>query len=168
MDREQAKFEGWAVCDILGHQRYVGYVTTEAFGQAVLFRIDVPPLEAREHVLKRSMYFPNRGYLPAGTTVQEGPVPGYTKLIGAGAIYAVTPCDEAAAMAAVEAAQPRPLINATLPPERALAEGVSVNGPYDDRGLEDTSGDDDEEDEIDPDAEDEDDDPDHGDQDGLP
>lgn len=42
-EQTQAKFEGWAIVDVLGHQRYVGYVTTEAYGQAVLFRIAITP-----------------------------------------------------------------------------------------------------------------------------
>lgn len=43
-ETKQATFEGWAVLEIFGHQRYAGYVTTQAFGQSVLFRVDVPPL----------------------------------------------------------------------------------------------------------------------------
>ena len=46
MTIETKSFEGWAIVDVLGHQRYVGYVTTEAYGAAVLFRVDVPALEA--------------------------------------------------------------------------------------------------------------------------
>lgn len=122
MEREQASFEGWAVIDVMGHQRYVGYVTTEAYGQAVLFRIDVPELEERERVTKRPGYAGDDGrYLPAGTTVKEGAVPGYTKLIGSGSIYAITPCTKEAALAAVEEIQKRPLMSVQLPPERAIA-----------------------------------------------
>jgi hypothetical protein len=120
-DPQQAKFEGWGIVDVLGHQRYVGYVTTEAYGQAVLFRIDVPALDERERVTKRPGYSAADGrYLPAGTTVKEGAVAGYTKLIGAGSIYAITPCTKDAALAAVEASQPRPLMSVALPPDRAL------------------------------------------------
>src|ERR1700741_3834903 len=68
---QQSRLDGWAIVDVLGHQRYVGYVTTEAYGQAVLFRIDVPPLEERERVTKAPGYINGRGYCPAGTTVQE-------------------------------------------------------------------------------------------------
>ncbi len=122
-EQQQAKFDGWAIVDVLGHQRYVGYVTTEAYGQAVLFRIDVPALDARERVTKQPGYHGGR-YLPAGTTVQEGAVEGYTKLIGAGSIYAISPCTKEAALTAVEDMQSRPLMNIALPPERALPESV--------------------------------------------
>jgi hypothetical protein len=121
-EQQQAKFEGWAIVDVLGHQRYVGYVTTEAFGQAVLFRIDVPALEARERTTKSPGYAGNDGrYLPAGTVVTEGPVAGYTKLIGSGSIYAITPCTKEAALAAVEEMQHRPLMSVQLPEVPALA-----------------------------------------------
>lgn len=119
-DPQQARFDGWAIVDVMGHQRYVGYVTTEAYGQAVLFRIDVPALEERERVTKRPGHYPGQGYLPAGTTVKEGAVPGYTKLIGSGSIYMLTPCTKDAALVAVEEMQPRPLMSVALPPDRAL------------------------------------------------
>lgn len=126
MENQQAKFDGWAIVDVLGHQRYVGYVTTEAYGQAVLFRIDVPALDERERVTKQPGYHGGQ-YLPAGTTVKEGPVDGYSKLIGAGSIYAITPCTKEAALKAVEQTQPRPLMSVQLPPERALSP---TDGPY--------------------------------------
>lgn len=130
-DPQQAKFDGWAIVDVLGHQRYVGYVTTEAYGQAVLFRIDVPALEARERVTKQPGTVGHR-YVPAGTSVLEGPVDGYTKLIGAGSIYAITPCTKEAALAAVEQMQPRPLMSVQLPPDRALEPGEphGADGQY--------------------------------------
>jgi hypothetical protein len=126
-DTQQAKFDGWAIVDVLGHQRYVGYVTTEAYGQAVLFRVDVPALDERERVTKRPGYHPTTGqYLPAGTTVKEGAVAGYTKLIGSGSIYTITPCSKEAALEAVESAQPRPLMIVSLPPDAAAGELVGA------------------------------------------
>lgn len=116
---KQSALSTWAIVDVLGHQRYVGYVTTEAYGQAVLFRIDVPALDERERVTKRPEYVAHQ-YVPAGTTVKEGAVAGYSKLIGAGSIYAITPCTKDAALAAVEEMQQRPLMSVALPPERAL------------------------------------------------
>jgi hypothetical protein len=133
-DVRQAHFEGWAIVDVLGHQRYVGYVTTEAYGQAVLFRVDVPALEERERVTKRPGYYDSH-YLPAGSTVKEGAVAGYTKLVGSGSIYTLTPCTKEAALEAVEQSQPRPLMSVALPPERAIAATVDEHGhvePLDD------------------------------------
>lgn len=114
-DVQQSRFDGWAIVDVLGHQRYVGYVTTEAFGQAVLFRIDVPALDERERETKRPGYINGHGYCPAATKVKEGAVDGYTKLVGSGSIYTITPCTKEAALKALEEAQPRPLMEVTLP-----------------------------------------------------
>jgi hypothetical protein len=142
-EQQQAQFEGWAIVDVLGHQRYVGYVTTQAFGAAVLFRVDVPALDARERETKAPGYV-SGDYLPAGTVVQEGPVDGYTKLIGAGSIYTMTPCTKEAALAAVEATQHRPLINVRLPPGRALAPAA----PDDDTDVNIVDDIDDDDDEV--------------------
>ena len=48
MDQQvnQAKFEGWARVEVMGHQSHTGFVTTEAYGQAVMFRIDTPEIPA--------------------------------------------------------------------------------------------------------------------------
>lgn len=146
MDTQQAKFEGWAIVDVLGHQRYVGFVTTEAYGQAVLFRVDVPALEARERTTKAPGYISGRGYCPAGTVVREGAIEGYTKLIGSGSIYTLTPCTKAAALKAVEETQPRPLMEVRLPEGHALPpiqDGDPDDGE-DDSQIDDTADDDEE------------------------
>jgi|GEM_PF-1693826 len=144
-ETKQAVFDGWAIVDVLGHQRYVGYVTTEAYGQAVLFRIDVPALDSRERVTKQPEYAGGR-YVPVGTSLFEGAVDGYTKLIGAGSIYAITPCTREAALRAVEELQPRPLMQVTLPPTIGLPPEPPVHEPIDDDGDE---GDDEPEQEVD-------------------
>lgn len=124
-EQEQAKFEGWAIVDVLGHQRYVGFVRTEAYGQAVMFRVDVPELPAREHTLTEPQYATEveglRRWCPVGTKVQRPAMPGFTKLIGAGSIYSISPCDEAAAMAAIEASQRADFKLISLPERKALA-----------------------------------------------
>lgn len=137
-DPQQARFDGWAIVDVMGHQRYVGYVTTEAYGAAVLFRIDVPALDERERVTKRPGHFPGHGYLPAGATVKEGAVSGYSKLVGAGSIYTITPCTKEAALVAVEELQARPLMSVSVPPERSLvASSESLDDEDPEYGTED-------------------------------
>ena len=34
---KQGTFSGWAIVEMMGHRREAGFVTTQAFGQAVLF-----------------------------------------------------------------------------------------------------------------------------------
>lgn len=135
MDAEQlpATFRGWAVVEVFGHQKYAGYVTTEAYGAAVLFRIDVPALEARERTTKAPGYVGGR-YVPAGTQVCEGAVNSYSKLLGVSAIFSITPCSQELALKVVEEIQPRPLISADVPPELALPAGDIID---DDVELED-------------------------------
>jgi hypothetical protein len=144
-EQQQSRFEGWAIVDVLGHQRYVGFVTTEAYGQAVLFRIDVPALEARDRETKAGEYVGNK-YVPPGTKVQEGSVAGYTKLIGSGSIYAITPCTKDTALKAVEEMQRRPLLNVTLPPDAQQA--LPPGGDGFDHLIDDEEDEDDEDDEF--------------------
>lgn len=118
-EEQTTKFEGWAVVEVFGHQRYAGFVTTQAFGQAVMFRVDVPPLEERERVTKSYEYIDGQN-VPPGSTVKESAVQGYTKLFGVGAIYGITPCTQEAAVKAVAAMQSRKMQLVALAPDRAL------------------------------------------------
>lgn len=133
MEQQQSKFDGWAIVEVFGHQKYAGYVTTEAFGAAVMFRVDVPALEERERQTKGPGYVGGR-YLPAGSKVQEGAVAGYSKLLGVSSIFAITPCTKDAALKVVEVIQPRPLMNVTLPDgaQAALPPHVEYDDDYDD------------------------------------
>ena len=139
MNESQAKFDGWAIVDVLGHQRYVGYVTTEAYGQAVLFRVDVPSLDERERVTKRPGYIGD-AYAPAGTTVKEGAVPGYTKLVGSGSIYTITPCTKDAALDALEQSQSRPLMAVSIPADAPKGELIGATVADDDDVVGDEDG----------------------------
>ncbi len=144
-DQQQAKFDGWAIVEVFGHQRYAGYVTTEAFGQAVLFRVEVPPLEAHERISKHYEYAADGKNIPPGSTVLEDAVQGYSKLFGAGAIYGITPCTQEAAEKAIAAMATRKLTVVKLAPERAIAAGyVSDEHDETEEDFDDTTDDDDE------------------------
>ncbi len=136
MEAKQSTYEGWAVVEVFGHQRYAGYVTSEAFGQAVLFRVEVPPLEARERVTKHWEYADEKN-VPPGSTVRDDAVQGYTKFFGPGAIYALTPCTQAAAEKAVAAMQARKVSVVQLAPE-----AKTLPPPRDDDDDDDQSDDD--------------------------
>lgn len=116
---KQSNFEGWAVVDLFGHTRRIGYVTTEAYGSAVLFRIDTPELPEREYTLTEPEYASEadggaRWCMP-GTKVKRAFQPAETKLVGPAAIYEISPCTEATARVAIEKAIRRPLILLELP-----------------------------------------------------
>lgn len=93
MSEQQSKFEGWAIVEVMGHNTFQGFVTTESFGGTVLFRVDVPeiPEETTKHGKREA-------------------VQPFTKLIGAGSIYCITPCTEDTAKAARISSVFRPLI----------------------------------------------------------
>jgi hypothetical protein len=109
----EGKFEGWAIVELFGHQREVGYVTSQVFGTAILFRIDTPELPEREYSLERPEQVKHEGvYLWAtvGSKVKRASVPAKTKLVGPSAIYAMTPTTEETARMAIERLIVPPLI----------------------------------------------------------
>ena len=122
---KQAQFNGWARVEVMGHQTHIGYVKTEAYGQAVMFRIDTPELPEREYVLQEPAYVDDapglRQWMRAGAKVRRSATPGCSVLVGAGSIYRIIPCTEAAALKAIEANVRSELKLIELPPERVLA-----------------------------------------------
>lgn len=113
MEIQQSNFEGWAVVELFGHQGEVGFVTTQVFGSAVLFRIDTPELPEREYTLERPEQILYEGmyrWAGIGSKVKRTGVPAKTKLVGPSAIYAMTPCTEQTARVAIERMIAPPLI----------------------------------------------------------
>jgi hypothetical protein len=125
---KQSAFEGWAVVELMGHQREIGFVTTEAYGQAVMFRVDAPELPEREFVLTAPEYANISGsvddslrqWCPTGSKVKRAAVPARTRLIAPGSLYAINPCTEEAARTAMERSVSRPLILVEVAPGKAL------------------------------------------------
>jgi hypothetical protein len=133
------KLEGWCVVEMFGHTKEIGYVTTQAYGAAVLFRVDTPELVEREFTLETPEYVDGK-WTPAGAKVKRPPSPAKTRLIGPGAVYAITPCSEETALKAIENFSRRPLILLELPttPAKELlpGESIAVAVPEDDLGEE--------------------------------
>jgi hypothetical protein len=72
LSESNERFECWGVVEVMGHRRFSGKVSEQSIGGASFVRVDVPAVEGR---------------LP------------FTKLLGAGSIYCITPCSEAVARA---------------------------------------------------------------------
>lgn len=88
MTDENAKgFEGWAVCELFGHKRMAGYIGSQEVGGGTLLRLDVPATDPTERELAAHVASPHYYGEPHPTTA-------YTKLLGLGAIYGITPCTE--------------------------------------------------------------------------
>jgi hypothetical protein len=127
---KQSAFEGWAVVELMGHQREAGYVTTEAYGQAVMFRIDTPELPEREFTLTAPEYTHEGDLLrwtPAGSKVKRQSSAARSRLVAPGSLYAINPCTEEAVRTALEKSVNRPLILIEVAPGKALADGGDDN-----------------------------------------
>lgn len=85
---ETEKFEEWAIVEVMGHRAFAGRVTEQAIGGASFIRVDVPQVAERQ---------------------------AFTKLLGAGSIYCITPCDEETAKRAAETLRSRPTELLSLP-----------------------------------------------------
>ena len=120
---EQSSFSGWAIVEMMGHRKEIGYVTTENYGAASLFRVDTPGLEEREYELERPEWVGINGAYreaPIGSKVRRTGVPARSVLIGPGSIYALNPCTEETARKAIESGINRPLILLSVPEGKQL------------------------------------------------
>ena len=131
MEGQPNRFEGWAVVEMFGHAKEVGFVTTETYGTAVLFRVDTPSLPEREFTLESPGYVNGATWTPAGSKVKRPASPAKTRLIGPGAIYAITPCTEETALRAIEEFTRRPLILLELAKDAPQLPGEIADPPED-------------------------------------
>lgn len=128
-EAKQSAFEGWAVVELMGHQREIGFVTTEAYGQAVMFRVDTPELAEREFDLTQPEYVDHE-WRDVGTKVKRPAVPARSRLVAPGSLYAINPCTEEAARSAIESTSLRPLILVRAVAGKALAAPRELDVDY--------------------------------------
>lgn len=100
---ETSKFETWAIVELFGHQRVAGRVSEQTIGGCAFIRVDVPKIEAVEP---------------------------FTKFYTQGAIYCMTPTDEATAIAAARSFCSRPISPFVIPESRRI-ERRDENVDYD-------------------------------------
>jgi hypothetical protein len=132
------KFEGWAMVELMGHKKLAGQCSEQVVAGAALLRIDVPETQQRKTV---------PGY--GGTVVESKP--GYTKLVGVGSVYCITPTTEEVARRCAEVIErwndPIPVDLPKLLPATASVAGDTDAGTQDDLPFE-TAGRDDDDDET--------------------
>jgi hypothetical protein len=121
---QSEKFEGWGIVEILGHKKFAGRIGEQVIAGAALVRVDVPETQHTRLV---------PGF---GGTVVETTAP-YTKFIGVGSIYCITPTDEDTARRAAAVIEryndPLPVtLPKLLPAGAAAAEVVDVGTNEDD------------------------------------
>lgn len=96
-----ASFEGYAIIEIMGHQRVAGYVTTQYFGSTAILRVvqqEVPP----EEITLESDQWIDGERIYAGSRLKVSR-PRAESYVAAASIYRMTPCTEHEA----NASQPR-------------------------------------------------------------
>ncbi len=125
MSEDQGKFEGWAIIEMMGHRREIGYVTTEHFGAASLFRVDSPVFEEREFELTRPQWVDGQ-QAPVGSKVKRTAIPAKSCLVGPSSIYALNPCTEETARKAIEDGIHRPLILLSVPEGTKMISAATV------------------------------------------
>lgn len=124
MEQAQARFEGWALVELMGHQREAGYVSTQYFGDKAMFQIDVPEIEARKETTEKPVWGPER-LLPVGSVIEREAIPGRTRLVNPSAVYALNPATEETVRKAVASSQSREIKVISIPEvaERTLLPG---------------------------------------------
>lgn len=141
-DQNQATYSGWAVIELFGHSREAGFVTTQYFGSACLFQVDIPELPEREETLKRPDWNDDgTKLLPVGTVIRREAVPGRTRLIGPGAVYAMNPATEQAVRAALENGMRRKFAVVSMPDVPQLEAPDSEEAEEEDDFAPDEGGD---------------------------
>jgi hypothetical protein len=87
-------FDSWAIVELFGHSKIAGRVTEQQIAGGTFLRVDVPDLDGQA---------------------------AFTRFYGAGAIYSITPLDEAMARRVAGALSPRPVtVYGVALPERGL------------------------------------------------
>lgn len=111
MEQQNQPVAMWAVVEVLGHVRLAGWLTEQTIAGTAFVRVDVPELAAVDTVYQK------REALPA-----------FTKLIGGGSIYSITPCTEAVARRAAETFRVIPVQYVDLV-KRVVADTPRLTGP---------------------------------------
>lgn len=94
MSQEQqlATFEGYAIVEIMGHQRVAGYVTTQYFGSTAVFRVVQQEQPPEEIVLESDQWIDGER-IYAGSKVRFSR-PRAETFVASASLYRMTPCSE--------------------------------------------------------------------------
>ena len=112
MNDRSKSFEQFAIVELMGHNMIAGYVTEQIIAGAAFVRIDVPDVIA----------------CPDASLS----VPGFTKLFGPAAIYAITPTDETTARQAAVNLTTRPVSPWIVPDGRQRLAPPTIGEDDDD------------------------------------
>lgn len=85
-----SRFETWAIVEIMGHQKFAGFLTEETIAGSGMLRLDVP---------------------------EFGALKGFTRYFNAASVYSITPTSEGLARQIGEGLQRQPVSLYELPDE---------------------------------------------------
>jgi hypothetical protein len=111
---EKEGFSGFAIVELMGHQRIAGYCSEQAIAGTNMLRVDVPAVNGNQ---------------------------AFTRFFGGSAIYSITPTDEATVLTALGSIETRP-VDRWVVPDRVMIplktdpdfEEVQAE-PYDDHAF---------------------------------
>ena len=118
MSETAERFAQWAIVEIMGHQKFIGFTTEEALAGTNMLRVDVPAVEADD---------------------DHPAVPAYTKYFGGGSVYSITPITEELAQIAIKRYRKKPIeiyMPELYPPEEKRRIGAYAGGDDDPLGDE--------------------------------
>ena len=96
---QKTAFKTWAVVEVMGHNEYAGFVSSESVAGIPMLRVDVPATSKRE---------------------------AFTKYLSASALYGISPCSEATARARAEDRHATPFESWSV--ERQVLDGLRAKG----------------------------------------
>lgn len=118
-NEETGKLETFAIVEVMGHGKFAGFVQQVPMGGAAMIRVDVPEIPESEE--EYNSWDPVTGKM--GTAKRKIPaMPAFTKFLGISSIFAITPCSEEVAMAAVKGFRSAPVSILSMPPLRPMLE----------------------------------------------
>lgn len=95
------KFETWAIVEVMGHNKFAGYVSEQTIAGKSFVRVDVP---------------------------ESGAVPAFSKMFGPDSIYCITPVSELVAKSLADGLRSKPLQEFDLPSDiRAAISQVMID-----------------------------------------
>lgn len=98
MSEVSAGFHSWGIVEVMGHKTYAGEISEQIVAGTAFVRIDVPEISG---------------------------IAAYTKLIGPGSVYAISPTSEQVARIAAMKLAERPVSPYVVPVEYQIAAKVS-------------------------------------------
>jgi hypothetical protein len=116
---DPGKLETWAIVEVMGHNRFAGFVQQVPMGGAAMIRIDVPAIPDHEEE-----YDEWSGTVSAGMKKKKRKVqgsPAFTKFLGVSSIFAITPCSKEVAITAVKQFRSAPVMILEMPARRMLS-----------------------------------------------